>query len=70
MAWWFLRNALPLRESHLKLVEKGLENNVTKAQISVTIKYTAEFISTLGLPILGGMHHIVFWTIKVNSVMY
>ena len=62
---WFYRNELPLPEDQLKHLQKGITDNETVAQVSVTIKYTVEFAQTLGVPMKWGMHHVALWTIKV-----
>ena len=63
---WFYRNVLPLNKQNLQDLDFGRHDDTEKAIISVTIKYTTEFASTLGIRIDKGLYFVGLWTIEVS----
>ena len=63
---WFYRNVLPLDEANLQNLNFGRHDDTEMAIISVTIKYTTEFASTLGIRIDKGLYFVGLWTIEVS----
>ena len=63
---WFYRNVLPLNKQNLQDLNFGRHDDTEKAIISVTIKYTTEFASTLGIRIDKGLYFVGLWTIEVS----
>ena len=64
---WFYRNALPLDEMGQKRLALGRRDNVTRVEVSVTIKYTLEFAATLGIRMDKAMYFVATWTIDVSN---
>ena len=62
---WFYRNTLDLDEENNALLEMGSSDDVTIANITVTIKYTTEFAQTLGVYYRHGLLMVAGWTIDV-----
>ena len=62
---WFYRNTLKLPEEYTRLLIKGKNNNVTTAEVSVTIKFSTEFLRTIGVWIRPGLHQIAAYTMLV-----
>ena len=63
---WYYRNVLPLNQQNLKDLDFGRHDDTEKAIITVTIKYTTEFASTLGIRIEKGLYFVGLWTIEVS----
>ena len=55
-----------LPKKHFRLIEKGRNDNTTFAKISVVIKYTTEFASTLAVYPETAMYLIAARTIEVS----
>ena len=54
-------------DKHSYLLTKGQTDNLTRADVSVVIKYTKEFAATLGVFPVTGMYLLAARTIHVNQ---
>ena len=69
MSWFFLKTRPELGDKAHKLLEFGIKNKHDEVRVSVTIKYTTEFASTLGVFYKEGINMVAAWTIDVSSLL-
>ena len=67
MSWFFLKTLPQLDAEHQTKLNYGKDNPNIIARVSVTIKYTTEFVGTLGVFFKPGLNMVAAWTIDVND---